>query len=73
MKVRFGLVALAILISVGSIGCGSFAKRVPLSGVEEERDPLVLDGPGRQQEQRSDDGGDDDGFMARLLPWNWFG
>lgn len=73
MKVRFGFVALAIAISVCSIGCGSFGKREPLSGVKGERDPLVLDGPGRQQEQQTNDVEGDDGLMARLLPWNWSG
>ena len=73
MRKRLGLTAVALAISVGSIGCGSFGVREPLSGVKGERDPLVLDGPGRQQEQPIDDGGDDDEFMERLLPWNWFG
>ena len=72
MSARSGMLALASAAVLGLAGCGSFRNQEPLSGVEENRDALVLDGPGRAQEPAAAEPQEQQGFGARLLPWNWF-
>lgn len=64
------VLVLSLLAAVGLTSCGSFREDRPLSRVDRDRGPLILDGPDRVRVEMRER--EDRGLLARSLPWNWF-
>ena len=64
------VIALCLLAVFSLTSCGSFREKRPLSSVDRDAEPLVLDGPDREGPIRRN--GDNPGLIAKMMPWNWF-
>ncbi len=70
--VRFAALSALVLIAAPGAACKHINRdERPLSRIDRDRGPLVLDGPGRGRADRgrSDE---DRSLLVRSLPWNWF-